>query len=232
MTGRGRCARRVARRRRPTSATAIRAGPRRCARCWRHICVACAAQWPTPSAIVICAAGSRRGSTSSLRSLAREGDSAGGVEDPGDDEYFVICGRARHRGGAGGDRRARDRSRCAHRERRGRRDPDPDAPVPDRHSAGVRAPPGAGELGDRTERDDRRGRLRRRVPLRPRSGRRAAGPRPGTGGADRHGEQVAGAVAAAGLGGVPGRTARGGERGEAARATGVRRVCSSSRSRG
>ena len=64
--------------------------------------------------------------------------------------------------------------------------------TPTRRRAGTRAPPGPGRLGLPNRRDDHRGRLRRRVPVRPRAGRRHAGPRPGARGVTRHGEQVAG----------------------------------------
>ena len=61
---------------------------------------------------------------------------------------------------------------------------------------------GGGRLGARHRRADPGGRLRRGVPIRPPAGGRAAGPRPGAGGVLRHGEQVAGAGAAARLDGA------------------------------
>ena len=109
---------------------------------------------------------------------------------------------SRDRGGADPDRRARDRRRRARRQRVARGDPHAHAPVPDRHRARPRAPPGAGRVGRRTGRHDHRGRLRRRVSLRPRPGRRAPGTGSGPGRADRHGQQVARAGAPARLGGV------------------------------
>ncbi len=74
---------------------------------------------------------------------------------------------------------------------------DPGAPVPDGRRAAPGPARGGHRLGPLHRRADPGGRLRRRVPLRPRAGRRPAGPRPGPGGLLRHGQQVAGAGAAA-----------------------------------
>ena len=79
----------------------------------------------------------------------------------------------------------RRRCRCCRRDRR--------APVPDRWRAPAGASVGAPGLGRASWRDDRRGRLRRRVPLRPRTDRRDPGPQPGPRRLRRLGQQDPGA---------------------------------------
>ena len=165
--------------------------------------------------IVICV-GFGQGINLVLRSLAGDGDPAGGDRGPGRRRLPRDLRPPRDRGGSRPDRRARDRRRRARRDRRPSGDPHPHPSVPDRHRAGSRAPPGAGRVGGRARRDDHRGRLRRRVPLRPRPDRRAPGTGSRTGRADRHGQQVARPGAPARVGRLPGAAARGGGRGQAA----------------
>ena len=62
--------------------------------------------------IVICV-GFAQGVNLVLGSLARDGVRRVAIEDPGDDEYHEIAAADRNRGGAGRDRRARDRRRRA-----------------------------------------------------------------------------------------------------------------------
>ena len=75
----------------------------------------------------------------------------------------------------------------------------PEPPVPDRRGDGAGAPPRAARLGARRRPARDRGRLRRRVPLRPPAARRAAGARPRARRVRRHGVQDARARAAARL---------------------------------
>ena len=113
------------------------------------------------------------------------------VEDPGMPFHRVDPPAAgnHHRTGA---RRCRWAARRpSRRERRRRRHRQSRTPVPARCHARPGPPHGAGCLGPRTRRVDRRGRLRRRVPLRPPAGRDSAGARPRARHLRRHGEQVA-----------------------------------------
>ena len=114
--------------------------------------------------------------------------------------------------------------------RRARRARHARAPVPDRRRAQPGAPRGAAAAGP-SERGaiDRRGRLRRRVPLRPRAGRRAPGPAAGPRRPRRLGLQDARARAAARL---ADRAARRGASGCSPPASGSTTACPrSSRSR-
>ena len=86
-------------------------------------------------------------------------------------------------------------------------------PVPDGCGAERRAAGGAAALGGRARRADHRGRLRRRVPLRPRADRRAAGAAAGPRRARRVGVEDAGAGAAARLADRAARVARAAARG-------------------
>ncbi len=109
----------------------------------------------------------------------------------------------RPRGREGARRRRRHRGRRAPARRRRRRHARP--PAPDRRAALTRAARRADRLAARQRRDRDRGRLRRRVPLRPPGGRGAPGTRSRARDLRRIGEQDAGARAAA-------RVARGAER--------------------
>ena len=127
--------------------------------------------------------------------VGRAGDRRRGPEPPA-----PPAGAGRH--GARGRARPRRRRRTrrggagADRGRGGRRHAR--SPVPARHGAQRAAPDGAPGLGA-GRRPDRRGRLRRRVPLRPRAGRRAAGARARSRRLPGHGVEGPRARAAAGL---------------------------------
>ena len=120
--------------------------------------------------------------------------------------------------------------RRARRLRGGRRRRHAEPPVPDRRGDGRRAAARAAGLGARARRAGGRGRLRRRVPLRPPPARGAPGARPGAGRLPRHGLEVARARAAARLDRRPGgaRARAGG--GEARRRRAGRPRSTSSRS--
>ncbi len=121
------------------------------------------------------------------------------LEDPGWHPHRLIVEQAGPRGRPGPGRRGGPAGRPAGGERRDRGDRHPRAPVPDRVRDEQRAAGGADRVGRDRRRPDRRGRLRRRVPLRPRRPRRPSGPGAGAGGPDRVGEQAAGAGDAARL---------------------------------
>ena len=114
----------------------------------------------------------------------------------------AVHGRARGaRGGAGPGGPGRHGGLRARRGRGRRRGDDARAPLPHRgrHDGGTARR--ADRLGPRAGRADRRGRLRRRVPLRPGSAGLPAGDGAGPGGFRRHDQQDAGPGAAAGLAG-------------------------------
>ena len=174
----------------PSSATAIRAGPPSCARPWPTTSAACVAWWPSPSASSSPRA-TRRGSLSSCRALAAGGarqDRHGGSEQP------RRPGHRRPRAGLeavpiGVDAegmRVDELARAA-----------PDAVIvtpAHQQPTGVvlsRERRLASSPGCATRRRRDRGRLRRRVPLRPRCRRRAPGARAGADRLRGHDEQDA-----------------------------------------
>ena len=128
------------------------------------------------------------------QALAGAGATRIAMEDPSDPEQHEIAARA----GLDPVRVPVDGDgiRVDDLGRRRRGDRHPGAPASDRRRARPRAPHGAAAMAARPRRARDRGRLRRRVPLRPRRRRRAAGPRAGADRLRRLGEQDAGAGAA------------------------------------
>ena len=176
--GRPRGARRTARLRRPARQRGAARGAR------RPTCAGSAAPSPTPSGWWS-AAGSPRGSNLVLRALARRRRAAGRGRGPrATATSAAVAARAGLAGRApsASTRTAWTSARSAASGRpRGGRHAGP--PVPHRRGAGRRS---GGRRWSRWASDarryDHRGRLRRRVPLRPGTGRGAAGPGPRPGG--------------------------------------------------
>ena len=233
-----RAARGAARRaRRRASATPTRAARRSCAARWPATCGACAASSPTPESIVVCAGVAQGFALLAARCSARARRID--VEDPGPaaaprrSSRTAACelrGAARGRAtaprrGAAGARGARSAGAVlvtpAHQSPDGRRC--------SRRAARARSCAGRASGDALVD----RGRLRRRVPLRPRAARRAAGAR-----ADRVvylgiGQQDARARRCGSAGwSLPERAASSASCGEGARRPRHARRSTSSRSRG
>ena len=155
-----------------------------------------------PGRIVICA-GFAQGQNLVMRALARTGAREIANEDPGDPDFAGDAARW----GLGAIPVPIDERGIDVRGPRGLRRPGrpahPGPPVPDRCGAGARAPPGPGRLGQPERRHHPRGRLRRRVPVRPRPGRAAPGARPRPRRRHRHGLEGARAGASDRLDRVP-----------------------------
>ena len=127
-----------------------------------------------PDAIVI-TSGVAQGLSLVTRVLRARGETRIGLEDPGTGPIRAQLDRRRAGARADPGRRRRPRRRRARAQRRARGVRHARAPVPHRR----RAQPGAARATARVGRARDRGRLRRRVPLRPRTGRRACkGSRP------------------------------------------------------
>ena len=121
--------------------------------------------------------GFRQGLNFVLGALVAHGIERIGLEDPGPRDHDHIARRAGLRVSAvavDADGVRVDQLRA---QRRSRRTAHARAPVPDRGGAEPDPSPRAGAVGSRGRRGDSRGRLRRRVPLRPATGRLASGPR-------------------------------------------------------
>ena len=150
-----------------------------------------------PSSIVVCA-GATQGLALLGRALARQGTDAIAVEDPGLPPHRAVLAYAGLQvRGARVDEQGLD---VAAVDAPVRAD-DAGASVPDGRRALAGAPRRAGRLGASRGAGDR-GRLRRRVPLRPRAARRAAGPGARPRHLPRHHLEDARAGAAARLAGV------------------------------
>ncbi len=143
-----------------------------------------------PSRILVCT-GISHGMTMLWSRIARARGPAHRRRGP----RLAVPGRERAlrgtRPGADPGGRARPGRVGARRRRGRRRGRDAEPPLSDRCGHGARAPLRARSVGAPPGRADRRGRLRRRVPLRPRSGRRPAGPRSGSRGLRGHRQQDA-----------------------------------------
>ena len=126
--------------------------------------------------LIVIVQGARQGTDILIRVLARRGVRRIATEDPSQTvprdqmEIFGI-----EPVGCPVDKRWRQRS-C--RPRGGGADRHSGTPVPDRRRDERRAPPRGARVGAERRCDRDRGRLRRRVPLRPRAGAGDAGPRP------------------------------------------------------
>ena len=130
--------------------------------------------------VVICN-GFAHGLSLVARQLLDTGHTTFAVEDPGHGGQRAELAFARRQRRSGAGRRRRHRRRAAPTLVRPRRAGHAGAPVPHRRRALAAAPAGTHRLGPRRRRLRHRGRLRRRVPLRPAPGGGDAGPRPGSG---------------------------------------------------
>ena len=209
----GRCARPVARAAWRTSTTATRAATRGCARCWRATCAGCARRSPTATTSW-CAPGSPRASALVLRALARAGYDRSRSRTPATATRRERVAAARRCGSAASCSTCPSTSTAS----------DVDALAATGAQVVVvtpahQSPTGVVLAAERrhalvawardTRRRRHRGRLRRRVPLRPRAGRRRCRASRPTGCRDRHGEQVAGAALRLGWIALPARARRG-----------------------
>ena len=161
--------------------------------------IGCAGRRPAPTTSSSARA-SPRASSWWPRSCAKTAPGGSRIEDPTQSGEPRRPSGARAGGGRDPGRRVRVARRHARRRRCRCRRRDRRAPVPDRRRPPAGAAVGAAGLGRAPRRDDRRGRLRRRVPLRPRTDRRDPGAQPRARRLRRFGQQDPGARPAARLG--------------------------------